>query len=243
MTPPPASKLHKALAETWPAARVIDVGPWQLREGLGGGQRVSSAYTKSAVSKDDLETAFDGMQSIGQPAVFMIRDGDDNLDAWLEQRGLTVSDPTALYVVSASDIARSYPITTIIPAWPPLAIQREIWTKNGIDDARIAVMERCPKPKTSMVMRINDTPAATVFLAQTGSITMLHALVVQPANRRLGVGEIALRAAAKWAVDQNADWLALAVTKANTPANALYQKLGMSSVAYYHYRHAPVGVK
>lgn len=102
-------------------------------------------------------------------------------------------------------------------------------------------MERCPKPKTSMVMRINDTPAATVFLAKTGSVTMLHALVVQPTNRRLGVGEIALRAAAKWALDQGTEWLALAVTKANAPANALYQKLGMSSVASYHYRRTPVG--
>ena len=241
MTPPTASELYTALADTWPAARAIDAGPWDIREGLGGGQRVSSAMAKSVVSEPDLDMAFDGMQSLGQPALFMIREGDDSLDAWLEKRGLTVSDPTTLYVVPASDLAQSYPITTIIPSWPPLAIQREIWAEGGVVDARIAVMERCTHPKTSIVTRINDTPAATVFLAKSGSIAMLHALEVRPANRRLGVGEITLRAAAKWARDQGADWLTLAVTKANTAADALYQKLGMIPVSSYHYRRTPTG--
>ena len=241
MTPPTASELYSALAETWPAARTIDAGPWQLREGLGGGQRVSSAVAKSVVSEPDLDMAFDEMQSLGQPAIFMIREDDNSLDAWLEMRGLTVSDPTSLYVAPSSDLAQSYPITTIIPSWPPLAIQREIWANGGVGDTRVAVMERCPNPKTSIVTRIDDTPAATVFLAKSGSIAMLHALEVRPSNRRLGVGEIALRAAAKWARDQGADWLALAVTKANTAANALYQKLGMTPVSFYHYRRMPKG--
>lgn len=241
MTSPSASDLFTALGTTWPAARVIKIGPWQLREGLGGGKRVSSAFAISRPAESDIQSAIAESQSFGQPALFMIRDSDSDLDHWLDQKGFGVSDPTALYLAKASDLAQSYPMTTIIPAWPPLAIQREIWAGGGVNNARIAVMNRAEDPKTSLIVRIDDTPSATVFLAKTGAIAMLHALEVQPENRRRGAGEIAVRAAAKWGVDQGADWLALAVTKANVAANALYQKLGMSPVASYHYRRAPFG--
>ncbi len=241
MTCPNASELFTALGTTWPAARVINTGPWQLREGLGGGQRVSSAIATSPVTENDIQAAITGMRAFGQPALFMVRDGDGGLDNWLDQKGFSVSGPTALYVAKASDLAQSYPMTTIIPAWPPLAIQREIWTEGGVNDARVAVMHRADGPKTSLIVRIDDTPSATVFLAKTGPITMLHALEVRPANRRRGAGETTVRAAAKWAVDQGADWLALAVIKANAAANALYQKLGMAPVASYHYRRTPSG--
>lgn len=238
MTPPTPSKLYSALAATWPAARVIDARPWAIRDGSGGGQRVSSALAQSAVTENDIETAVTAMQAVGQPALFMIRDDDTDLDRWLDARGFDVLDSSQIYVARARDLAQSYPITTIIPAWPPLAIQLEIWAIGGVGDARVAVMNRAGVPKTSLVTRIKDSPAATVFLAQTGSITMLHALEVGPNHRRRGVGEITVRAAAKWAVDQGSDWLALAVTHANSAANALYRKLGMAPVAGYHYRRA-----
>ncbi|MDA8585333.1 GNAT family N-acetyltransferase [Rhodobacteraceae bacterium] len=241
MTPPTALQLFEALDATWPAARVIDAGPWRLREGQGGGQRVSSTTRTRSCTESDLETAIAGMQAIDQLPLFMIRADDADLDALLERQGYAVSDPTAIYYVSAADIARDYPRTTSIPAWPPLAIQREIWAEGGVGNARLAIMERVAAPKTSLLIRIEDTPAATVFLAGNGPITMLHALDVQSANRRRSVGEVALRSAAKWALDHGCHWLALAVTKANDAANALYQKLGMTLATTYHYRTAPIG--
>ncbi len=69
---------------------------------------------------------------------------------------------------------------------------------------------------------------------------MLHALEVRPSERRLGLGEMLIRAAAHWAIGQGATWVTRAVTKTNAAANALYDRLGMSVVTQYHYRRAPV---
>ena len=45
-----------------------------------------------------------------------------------------------------------------------------------------------------------------------------------------------MRAAAIWAQNHGATTLALAVTRSNVSANALYSSLGMTVVGYYHYR-------
>ena len=80
---------------------------------------------------------------------------------------------------------------------------------------------------------------ASVFVATDGEIAMVHALEVAPEERRNGMGEVAMRAAAAWTAANKATWLTLAVTKANVGANALYQKLGMTPAGAYHYRRAP----
>ena len=48
-------------------------------------------------------------------------------------------------------------------------------------------------------------------------------------------------AAAAWAAAEGAATLALAVTRANAPARALYARLGLAEAAAYHYRVAPEG--
>ena len=44
--------------------------------------------------------------------------------------------------------------------------------------------------------------------------------------------------AARFALENDARWLALTVTEANAPARALYEGAGMETVARYHYRQA-----
>ena len=238
MTPLGPEAVFDALEATWPARAVENCGPFRIRNGDGGGKRVSAATTDSAALPDDVDQANRAMQALGQAPLYMIREGNDALDALLGTQGYDRLDPTVLYLAPAENLARTYPITTIIPAWPPLAIQGEIWAAGGVDANRLRVMERAADPKVSILGRIADTPSATAFVAAHEGIAMLHALEVRPANRRQGMGEILLRAAAQWALEQGAQWLALAVTRANRAANALYAKLGMSPLAGYHYRQA-----
>ena len=68
---------------------------------------------------------------------------------------------------------------------------------------------------------------------------MLHALGVVPDQRRSGMGAAMIHSAANWAIPRGAKWLALAVTKANVPANSLYERLAMTTATEYHYRRAP----
>lgn len=239
MTTPDTETLFAVLEATWPPARVIESAAWRICEGQGGGQRVSSAKALGDVSDRDIDDAETNMRALNQHPLFMLRACDVLLDQMLDKRGYEVSDPTAMYLIDPAAIAQTYRPGQVFPSWPSLAVQCEIWSLGGVDSARLKVMERAEDPKTSILCRTADTPAASVFSAMHDGIAMLHALEVAPTERRKGVGETAVRATAHWAVDQGANWLALAVTKANKGANALYSKLGFKLCASYHYRRAP----
>jgi GNAT superfamily N-acetyltransferase len=113
-----------------------------------------------------------------------------------------------------------------------------LWADGGIGAGRLAVMDRVCRPKTALLARSGDRPGAVAFVAVDGDIAMLHALEVSPAARRRGIGRRVMEAAASWAVANGANWLSVMVTKANLPANALYQSLCMQEVTTYHYRRA-----
>lgn len=239
MKTPEPHQLFGVLDATWPPARFISLGPWTLREGKGGGQRVSAATASSPLSETDIVLAEAGMRDLGQPAIFMIRPEDTALDDWLSARSYRVVDPVTVYAAPTETLARELPLTTTTPIWPPLAIQREIWRQGGVSDARIAVMERAETAKTALLGRTGDSPAGVAYVGIKDGIAMLHALEVTPAHRRAGLGTALLHGAANWARTQGAAWLTLIVTQANAPANALYRRLSMTPVTGYHYRRLP----
>ena len=239
MTLPEPQQLYRVLDATWPPSRFVNAGPWLLREGKGGGQRVSAATAISLVSETDIEAAEAAMRDLGQRPIFMIRPEDTELDHWLERRGYTLADPVNIYVSRAHDLAGALAPAIATASWPPLAVQREIWQSGGVGPARIAVMERAATPKTAILGRDRDSPAGVAYVGILDGIAMLHALEVSPNHRRAGVGLAILRAAANWSVANGAEWLTLIVTRQNVPANALYARLSMARVAGYHYRRAP----
>lgn len=238
MTSPNVSRLLQALEVTWPAAARIERGPWVLRQGLGGGQRVSAATAQGVVAEDDIADAEEGMREMEQRPLFMISN-DNTLDTWLAARNYDIVDPVTLYCAKTELLAGPVSLTSAIPSWPPLAVQTEIWDAGGVIAPRRAIMARATGPKTSLLGRAGDVPCGSVYVAADGDVAMLHALEVLPDERRSGVGRTLVTAAANWARQNGADWLSLAVTKANTAANALYKSLGMLPVGTYHYRRAP----
>lgn len=234
-------RIFDVLDATWPAAQTFDVGPWRLREGRGGGQRVSSATAEKPLIETDIDAAEDAMRALDQRPMFMIRSGDEDLDDWLADRDYQVVDPVTAYAAPVANMLKDLPPSIVTPAWPPFAVQREIWHSAGIGPARIDVMNRVEGPKTALLGRIGDTPAGVAFVGIDGDVAMLHALEVAPSHRRSGMGVTIMHAAANWAADNGAEWMTLAVTRANTAANGLYAKFGMVPVTGYHYRRAPVG--
>ena len=233
--------IFATLDATWPAARHISRGGWTLREGKGGGQRVSAATAADTGAIPDIDEAERGMRDLGQRPLFMIRPSEDTLDEALSERSYEIVDPVVIYAIQCSEIAQQFRPTEAIPAWPPLAIQTEIWAEAGIGPARVAIMERATCPRTSILARIGDRPAATIYVGAEQGVAMLHALETRLALRRNGAGRRLVQATAQWALDLGADWLTLAVVRDNAPANALYRKLGMAPATTYHYRRAREG--
>ncbi|MBS1302119.1 GNAT family N-acetyltransferase [Loktanella sp. SALINAS62] len=225
---------------TWPAAQTQAVGPWVIRHGAGGGNRVSAATASAPVTADDLAMAETAMRDLGQEIVFALRPGDDAVDQVLAQAGYIRCDETIIYACPIRLLtAPKPPPVTAFTVWPPLAVQRDIWADGGIGAARLAVMDRAAGPKTTILGRIDDRPAATLFVALHDAVAMLHALDVAVAHRRKGLAATLTRAAAIWADGQGAQTFSLLATVANTGANALYQGLGMAQVGRYHYRAKP----
>ena len=243
MTQPTIDALFPVIDRTWPAATMSEVGPWIIREGKGGGSRVSAATLRRAdgeVTAADVASAAAAMTALGQTPLFMIRDGDMSLDRLLETLGYPIKDPVTAYVAPVSAIATTRPPpVTCFETWPPLAIQEEIWAKGGIGPGRLAVMHRAAVPKTAIFGRIDDSPAGTAFVGIDGDIAMLHALETDPAHRRKGMGRYIMQQAGFWAAEHGAAYLALLVTRANSPANQLYTSLGFQAVGHYHYRIKP----
>ena len=91
-------------------------------------------------------------------------------------------------------------------------------------------MDRAPGPKTALLGRIRDRAAGVGFVAVHGPVAMVHALVVPPEFRRQGVAAWLMRRAGHFATGHGAPRVALAVTRANAGALALYDRLGFVEV-------------
>jgi N-acetylglutamate synthase len=233
------AQIEAALAATWPPAAARALGPVTLREGAGGGRRVSAATLDGPFDAAALVAAEGAMRAEGRAPLFRVHDDQPDLDAWLAARGYALIDPTCLCAAPAAALSRPPRPISLFPVWPPLAIQTALWAEAGTGPARLAIMDRAPGPKAAFVARIENRAAGVAFCALGDGTAMLHALEVVPAFRRKGVGRLMLTGIAHWAAGQGARTLLLAVTTANTPARALYAGLGMQDAGGYRYREAP----
>ena len=237
MTLPDALTLYEVVDATWPAAATFNCGPFLIRDGQGGGKRVSAATLSGEFSGSDIKAAEKAMRDLNQTPLFQIREGDDALDEALAERGYSIIDPVTMYAVDARTLATERPPRTVaIETTGPLTIMREMWATGGIGPARVEVMNRACKPKAGFVSRWQDKPAGTSFIAMHKGVSMIHAVEILPFQRRQGLGRWLMQRAAFWTLDNGGHTLSVICTDANAAANGLYSSLGMSVVGRYHYR-------
>ncbi|MGY3438312.1 MULTISPECIES: GNAT family N-acetyltransferase [unclassified Marinovum] len=236
---PGADHLMQVCEATWPPARRFDLGPFTLRDGAGGGKRVSAATLApgGTATEADRHQAEAAMREIGQAPLFQIRPGEDAFDASLAAAGYEIIDPVQLYVIPAEALADvAIPRVTTFCIWEPLAIMIDLWAEAGIDADRIAVMQRAACAKTGLLGRIEDNPAATAYVGLHDGTAMVHALEVTPDKRRKGMAQWMMRAAAQWTRAQGGSHLSVLCVKENAAANALYRAMGFAPAGSYHYR-------
>ena len=229
--------LARAFETTWPAAEFADAGGFRVGRGLGAGGRVSSARAmRPDWTGADIAAAEAVHREWGQPAVFRLLDDDQRLADALTQRGYRAENPTAVMVADCDRLAdRAVPGMTVFALWPPLAIQGDIWAAGHIGAARQAVMPRVALPKTAILGRHADRAVGAAFVAADGPVAMIHAIEILPGFRRKGMATWLIRKAAEWAQAQGATRLALAVSRRNTSARALYDRIGFAETGGYSY--------
>ena len=238
MTPNP-TQLFAASEATWPAARQWEQGGFTLRDGQGGGQRVSAATAIGDVTEAQIDAAEGAMREIGQAPLFCERGMTPALDAALEARGYQIKDPTSLFVLPIEKLTDvPIPRVTTFCIWEPLAIMNEMWMTDGIGQERRDVMARATC-KTGILARWNEKPAGAGFVGVHENICMVHGLVVMPDQRRQGVAQWIMRQAAFWGQAQGATHISALCVDQNESATALYQSLGFTRAGGYHYRYRP----
>lgn len=233
---PSLTEVFAASEATWPAARMWEQDGFALRDGKGGGQRVSAATANGLVTPDQIDAAEAAMRELGQSPLFCERGETPELDAALDARGYRIKDPTTAYIVPIENLTDvPIPRVTAFSLWEPLAIMNEIWATDGIGQPRLDVMARA-KCKTGVLARWDEKPGGAAFAAVHEDICMVHALVVLPHQRRQGVAAWMMRRAAFWGQSQGAHYVAVLCVDANEAANAFYRSLGFAAVGGYHYR-------
>jgi len=237
MTLPEISELYETVDATWPAAAFGRAGPWLIRDGRGGGKRVSAATLESDFFPPDIAVGEVAMSALGQTPLFMVRQNEDDLDRALEHQGYSIIDPVSLYACQVGALTMNrFTAGGGTTQWPPTGVAKEIWAKGDIGPGRLEVMNRAKGEKSVILAQINGATVGVGFAAIAAGIAMVHAIEVTPGLRRRGVGTTILHLAADWATKNGCDYVSLVVTDANRPANALYSKLGMSLIGSYHYR-------
>lgn len=234
---PDPDTLRAAAEATWPPAAIHVLGPVTLREGQGGGKRVSAATATGPVTAQDVARAEQAMRAGGQAPLFEVRAGEGELDAILAARGYGIVDPVNVLVAPVAGLVGTRPPRlTTFAVWEPLAIMREIWAEGGIGPALQAVMERVTAPRTGLFARHADKPAGAGFVAVHDGVAMVHALQVRAHHRRAGVGRLMMVQAALWAADRGAAHIAALCTRDNAAANGLFAAMGFCVAGTYHYR-------
>ena len=229
--------LARAFETTWPAAETADAGGFRVGRGQGAGGRVSSAR---ALGPDWDEADITAVEAIHhrwhQRNLFRLPDSDAALAGALTRHGYAPETPTAIMAAECALLAVApVPQMTAFAIWPPLAIQGDIWSEGNIGTARQAVMPRVTLPKTSILGRHADRAVGAAFVAADGPVAMIHAIEIVPGFRRKGMATWLVRKAAEWAQAQGATRLALAVSRRNASARALYDRIGFAETGGYSY--------
>jgi ribosomal protein S18 acetylase RimI-like enzyme len=237
---PDSQRLLAAMDATWSPAERLALGDWVIRRGLGGGQRVSSVWAKGDPGlpiEAAIDRAVEVQRAWGEPPLIQVALDAAELDARLARRGWTQHDSSVLMAGETAGLAaQETGDLMVVHVSAPLAVLDELWETDGVNAARRAVMARSASPKTALLMRQDDRPAAAAVVAIDGCVAMVHALVVGERFRRRGVGRATIAAAARWAGTRGAAYLGLAVTARNHAAVALYRGMGFTEQGVYHYR-------
>ncbi len=235
---PTAHRLYDVNDATWPPEKMHRLGPFTIRRGGDGGQRVSStSLWQEHFTEADIDVAEQAMEGMAQPRLFMIRDNDQALDAALEARGYFIKDPVTLFAGPSASLAAHDPKGLVaIDASEPMAVMAEIWETGGIAASRLDVMRRATGPKACFLGRTDDQPAGVAYVGSDKNIAMMHALEILPDLRRKGLALQMMGAMGAWALRNGADIFSLVVLTQNDAACGLYRKLGMVKIGQYHYR-------
>jgi GNAT superfamily N-acetyltransferase len=231
------SNFLKLLEETWPAEKVIHFDNWKIRISDGAGKRASAISLEGNWEEASFRKLKEVLKKLGKSEIFMIYQSNCLFDKKLKELNYQIFDRSCVFEISVAELIKSEPPPMrMFSIWPALHVQKELWSSHGIGWQRQAVMDRVSSQKTSILARSGDNPVASAFVAKSGDVAFLHALVVDRNSRRQGVARALMKYAGQWANKNNCAKLMVVTTETNAAATSLYSSLEFQLVNKYHYR-------
>ena len=231
------SEFLKFLEDTWPPEQVIHFDDWTIRVSDGAGKRASAISLERTWEETSFRKLNDLLKKLGKSEIFMIYQSDSLFEKELDKLNYQVFDKSYIFEIPVTELIKSKPPPiSMFSIWPPLHIQKELWKSNGIGWQRQSVMNRVSQIKTSILGRWSDNPVASAFIAKSGNVAFLHALVVDENFRQQGVARALMQHAGQWAEKHSCAKLMVVTTEANVAATSLYTSLEFQLVNKYHYR-------
>ena len=227
----------KLLEKTWPPQKVIYYADWTIRISDGAGKSASAISLEGSWKEASFKKLKDFLKKLGKSEIFMIYKPDSLLEKELDKLNYQIFDKSCVFEIAVAELIKTKPPpNSMFSIWPPLNIQKVLWNSNDVGWQRQAIMHRANQPKTSILGRWSDNPVASAFVAKSGNVAFLHALVVDQSFRRQGVAKALMQHAGQWANRHNCTTLMVVTTEANIAATSLYTSLEFQLVNKYHYR-------
>ncbi|WP_294356465.1 N-acetyltransferase [uncultured Sphingomonas sp.] len=220
-----AWRVERACAVAYPPRLVDRIGGWSVARSGGGSRRSNAASAiaaDAALDHDTLAAIAACYAADAQPTILRLTDLASVASGVLDTR-------------FSNRIAGEVRIGEAPDAmW--LAARRRLST--GIEEPR-DVAARLVHPAAYARRVWEGRTVAIGYVCMHHGVAILEAIATEPSARRHGHGAAIVAALIDWTEAQGAEAIALQVEEANTPARALYARLGFTVDLYgYHYRRS-----
>jgi GNAT superfamily N-acetyltransferase len=241
-------QIERATVASWRAREQADIHGWLLQAEDGQTGRGNSA-APHAWTGDDVEAAIDEVEAWyrarGLRSQFRICEGaaaPADIAQRLEARDYTMHTPTLVMTRLLADAPNQRPSNiTLTPNAAGAFDQVFSATDASAADIaeRRAIIARAPTPKAHAVAAVNGEPVAVGMCVITGAYAGVMAMRTLEKARRHGAARAIVDALLSWARDAGAQTAHLQVEAQNTPAIALYEHAGFTTLARYALWRAP----
>lgn len=233
--------IERAGVKAWPALETAPIGGWLWRYSQGGSQRANSV---SALADPGMEAerAIDAAERLyaerGAIPRFQITDAavPGDLDQRLARRGYAINDPctTLAVTLSPGEIPDDVEIADrVTPDW--FDTYASVITPDRRKTAPM-ILAGIPPGSAFVLLRRSGRPVATTLAVVDGAASVVECVATREEARRTGAGDAVMRAAMAWAWQRGARVMGLGAVTTNTPAQALYRRLGFTLAGRYHTR-------
>ncbi|MFN8446183.1 MAG: GNAT family N-acetyltransferase [Caldilineaceae bacterium] len=249
----PVRTIESIAINAWPAEEIVPLDGWRLRAAQGVTGRANSVWSSASGEQLSLEQKLEQVEKFyqerGLPPRYQITPASlpANLDDVLAERGYEYFSRTAVMTTELTEILSHTTPLRLNPEfevevseefdedWFALYCQAE-QVSFQTSSVRGAILQRIRPPVAFVSLCIEGVLAAIALGVVEKEWLGIFNVETHHDFRRRGAATALARTLALWAQTQNASHAYLQVVANNSPAIALYEKLGFTTLYHYHYR-------